>query len=210
MFTKTIFKSAQKDLALLDSIIKKQGNFMRQFYLAGGTALAIHLGHRISYDLDFFSKSDFVPQELLSMLHARDNCPNIKNVMINIGSLQLKCNTNISFFKYDYNLIELIDIHPIYKWLNLASIEDIALMKVTAISSRGHKKDFIDLYFALKHLNWNKQMLLEKLLFKYPDANIQHLLISLKWFEDADKDTSSLNMVHQVSWDAVKQFFINF
>ncbi len=137
-----ISKNARKDLAALGKIAARRKNPIRDFYLAGGTALAMHLSHRISFDLAFFTWKNFSPQALLSYFQENLACPKLNNVSISTGTLQFRCNSQISFFSYPYRLISKLTTAKEYPWLKLASIEDIALMKVTAISSRGEKKRF--------------------------------------------------------------------
>ncbi len=207
MFRTAIFKNARKDLAVLGKIAQNSEELFNDFYLAGGTALAMQLGHRVSFDLDFFTEKTFNPENLLRTIKLSGDCISIKDVEISKGTLKFKCNTNISFFDYPYKLIAPIVKVQEYPWLKLASIEDIALMKVTAISSRAEKKDFIDLYFAIKELNWTQEILLERLKEKYQDANYQHLILSLTWFRDADKDNTELKLLKKVDWQEVKRFF---
>jgi len=212
MFRSAVSKDAQKDLATLNKLVQKRPNLFADFYLAGGTALAIQLGHRISYDLDFFTQKSYEPEALLASLKELPEYSNlITEITIKPGTLLLKAYTNLSFFEYKYPLVApLVENALGYPCLKLASVADIVLMKVTAISSRGLKKDFIDLYFALKYLGWDKETLMKKLEEKYPETNLQHLLLSLTWFEDAQEDNSKLIMIKPTDWEDVKRFFEEF
>lgn len=119
-------------------------DFIANFYLAGGTGLALQTEHRQSIDFGFFIPNDFnttrIIQELKSIgnfeLHNEEQ--NSINGMLN----QIR----ISFFGYKYKVI-----NPFlnYRKINVADELDIAAMKLEAISGRGNKKDFIDLYFML-------------------------------------------------------------
>ncbi len=187
-----------KTKRVLESLNKTR--VTKNFYLADGTALALQLGHRKSIDLDLFSRKDFSTEEL-------------KTILSQIGKLKvyseerrtLNANLNgvkISFLGYKYKML-----FPLVEYgrnLKLASIQDIACMKIDAISSRGSKKDFVDLYFLLK-----KYSLKEILSFfdkKYQDIEYSqlHILKSLIYFQDAEQDPTPL-MLKNADWDEVKR-----
>ncbi len=198
MFDKTINTGAKNALALLKDI-----KTINNFYLAGGTALSLQIGHRISYDLDFFTHNTFDSDMLLKSLN---RVLKLKKVTITEGSLRGFSNEcEISFFLYQY---PLIDKKEIYNNIYLASIKDIALMKIIAIGSRGLKKDFYDLYFILK--NYYKITDLFNIFskkFGENDINQFHYIKSLTFFEMADNDHTLINLISNVSWDEVKIFF---
>ena len=179
-------------------------DFIRSFYLAGGTACAVHLGHRISNDLDFFSKKDFSNFEIQNSLRSSGH------FLIDYSDSQTLVGRfnkiKISFFHYNYPLIG-----ETYHFLNLRipSLEDIGCMKIDAISSRGSKRDFVDLYFILKKFNLGLKEFFKYFEEKYgkENYNIYHVLKSLVYFEDAERDPE-LNMLDQFSWERVKNFFI--
>lgn len=184
--------------------ILSQQDFIRSFYLAGGTACAVHLGHRISNDLDFFSKDDFSHFEVQNSLRNSGHfLTDYSDSQTLIGRFN---KVKISFFHYDYPLIG-----ETYHFLNLriSSLEDIGCMKIDAISSRGSKRDFVDLYFILKKFNLGLKEFFKYFEEKYgkENYNIYHILKSLVYFEDAERDTG-LNMLDQFSWENVKIFFI--
>ena len=196
--------------SVLDEEIKKnikilsQQDFIRSFYLAGGTACAVHLGHRISNDLDFFSKDDFLHFEVQNSLRKSGHfLTDYSDSQTLIGRFN---KVKISFFHYDYPLIG-----ETYHFLNLriSSLEDIGCMKIDAISSRGSKRDFVDLYFILKKFNLGLKEFFKYFEEKYgkENYNIYHILKSLVYFEDAERDPG-LNMLDQFSWKNVKIFFI--
>lgn len=173
----------------------------RRFYLAGGTALAVHLGHRQSIDLDFFSRDDF-------------STPDLKRQLSGIGEIVLLGEADgtlhvtidhvmVSFFRYDYGLL----FPPVtFEGLTLADERDIAAMKLDAVSSRGSgsRKDFIDIYELLK-----KYTLAELIGFfekKYAGIryNMLYILKSLIYFDDADGEPPPV-MLNETGWDSVKQ-----
>ena len=180
--------------------------FCRDFYLAGGTALALLINHRISLDFDFFSPAN--------SLNYRER-EKIKNQINKIFSftiitdeentldLTIK-NIQLSFFYYPYQLLRR---PALINKLNLASLEDIALMKLAAAISRGGKKDLIDLYFLLEEFPLEKLFLMAEK--KFPDTKNFRIqaLKSLTYFDDAEREPMP-QMLRAVDWDACKRFFI--
>ena len=180
-------------------------DFSPRFYLAGGTALALQLGHRFSIDLDFFSKDDEVKEathlEILSAL--RHLTPTAKERTT--GNLLLEINgIAVGFFGYGYPLIgESVSAEGI----SLASIQDIGLMKLDALATRGSRKDFYDAYFILQQVSLED--LLERGKQKYSFYR-DFPLTTLKYmvqFDNADRDVQP-DLLIPVEWDAVKKFFV--
>ncbi len=207
MFKNAINVGAKNSLALLKNI-----KSLSSFYLAGGTALSLQMGHRISYDLDFFTQEVFDSDKLLKSLN---EVFKLHDVTITDGSLRgFTDDCEISFFLYQYPLINKKEI---YDNIFLASIKDIALMKIIAIGSRGSKKDFYDLYFILKNY-YSITDLFDSFPKKFGqnDLNEFHYIKSLTFFELADADDTKINFVSSsngsraykvnVSWNEVKSF----
>lgn len=169
-----------------------------EFYLAGGTALAIQLGHRLSIDLDWFSAREFSNSRIKEKLSGlgRFGLTGEDDGTIH-GILD---DVRVTFLRYKYQLLfPLVD----FDGIKLANERDIAAMKIDAVSSRGSKKDFIDLYFLLK-----KYSLPELLGFferKYADIkyNKLHILKSLAYFEDAENEPMP-EMLKQADWKEIK------
>lgn len=182
---------------VLDTIKKER--FIGDFYLAGGTALALHLGHRESIDLDFFSVSDFSLEKL-------------KQAISSIGRYTLTDEgdgtldgildgVKLTFLRYDYPLLyPLVDSDGV----KLADERDIAAMKIDAISSRGSRKDFIDLYFLLKKYPLSEILSFFERKYSHIDYNRMHLLKSLSYFVDAENDASP-KMLIPADWQTVKE-----
>ena len=124
---------------LLEALSKK--SFIKNFYLAGGTALVLGFAHRVSNDLDFFSEQKFNNNSLkkeIKKIGKWEAGVEIENTLI--GYLD---GIKSSFFYLPYKLIE----EPRYfNNLRIAGLADIALMKILAISQRAAKRDFVDLY----------------------------------------------------------------
>ena len=172
------------------------------FYLAGGTALALQIEHRTSLDFDFYSKKKFDNKKLLQKLEKRFK--QIKLVQNPEQTLTVKINgISVSFFHYPYlllcPLVELKDCPP------MASLKDIAAMKLIAIIQRGTRRDFIDIYFLIKKLGLKTILSLAKR--KYPSFNIYLSLQALSFFEDAGEKGKGRRtfVIEDVSWSEVKK-----
>jgi len=168
------------------------------FYLAGGTGLALQIGHRQSIDFDFFTETEFDGRLLITRLGALG-----KLVRLQESKGTLHCSLDgikLSFFHYPYYLRQYVSAAGV----RIASVLDIGLMKLEAISGRGDKKDFIDLYFILGH--YSLATLLEQHADKYGVewTSRYHLLRSLVYFADAEDQPMPL-MLQEVSWIKIKQ-----
>jgi len=184
--------------SVLDAIGSKE--FARAFYLAGGTALAIHIGHRMSIDLDFFTDQEF------STASVRDRLAELGSFTVE-GEDKYRTlngilnNVSVSFFLYKYP-----NVYPItlFESVCLADERDIAAMKIDAISSRGKKKDFIDLYFLLQKYSLSDILGFFESRFSGVQYNKLHILKSLTYFEDAENDPDPIMLI-SVSWEDVKK-----
>jgi len=197
MFLEVLDKKGQKLLSQL-GFLKKYG-----FYMAGGTALALQLGHRTSLDFDFYTRKKFNNQSLLRGLEKRFKT----TILIETAEQTLIVRINeveVSFFHYPYPLVyPLLNIERV----SLASKEDIAAMKIIAVSDRGTKRDFIDIYFLLKEFSLEKMFGFIKK--KYPNFNIYVGLRGLTYFADAEeKQKRRLYLFHFVSWAEAKRTLI--
>lgn len=196
MFTKTLSKNATGALALLgDSKILKGA------YLAGGTACALQLGHRVSLDLDFFTEKEFNTEIVLSSLKKLPGfrLDEIAKWTI-LGSFP---KVKFSYFYYPYPLIKKVSV---FSGISVASLEDIAAMKIAAVCNRGTKRDFIDLYFLIKKFSLKKILKFYDQKYAKLSNNFFHIMKSLDYFEDAELQKLP-NMLIPVSWDEVKKFF---
>ncbi|MFO7666880.1 MAG: nucleotidyl transferase AbiEii/AbiGii toxin family protein [Desulfobacterales bacterium] len=191
-----------------------------QTYLAGGTAVALHLGHRLSIDLDFFTPYDLDSLQWFKGLQtAFAGDFTLSAVKIEKNSLVVTMNsTGFGLFAYPYDLIEMAvqdDSLPV----PLASLRDLALMKLIAINQRGACKDFIDLKFILEHTGMTLGILMQDLGRKYAigEEILFQLKKSLVFFEDAERDLNvnmySINngcfeRLSEEKWLATKRFFV--
>ena len=182
-----------------------QSTFAGRFYLAGGTALALRLGHRRSVDLDFFSETDEITRktrrEILRALAplAPDALENSEgNLLLRVRGL------HAGFFGYGYPLIAPTDT---VEGVAVAGIMDIGLMKLDALISRGSRKDFYDLYAIAQQVPLAELLSLGP--SKYPHARDFELMAveSLVLFENADRDVQPELLV-DAPWERVRRFFL--
>ena len=170
---------------------------LNSFYMAGGTALALQLGHRKSVDLDFFSQN-YPSHERLLQTFGKYQLIIVQQAK---GTLDVFIDdVKVSFFEYKYPLLE--DTHP-YKQIKLASTLDIACMKIAAIAQRGTKKDFVDLYVLLQSFTLDE--ILRAFEKKYAGTVYQrlHILKSLVYFDDAENDPEP-DYISPIKWKDVK------
>ncbi len=197
MFIEAVSEQTCQNLAVL-----AQAGISQPFYLAGGTAVALHLGHRISVDLDFFGPEPFDAQDLADRL-------------ADVGRFRLDRfapdtllgffeGVRISFFRYRY---PSVDETVVVLDTAVAGVGDLAAMKMEAIGQRGSRRDFIDLYFLCQSrmtlaeaLTWYRRK------FADLDVNVVHLIKSLSYFEDAEVDPMP-QMLKPVTWARVRRFF---
>jgi len=174
------------------------------FYLAGGTALALQIRHRISLDFDFYTEKKFDSTKLREEFDKRFR--GVQEIYIAEDTLGLTVNDiGISFFKYQYPLIRLLQR---VESLFIASKEDIAAMKIIAISQRGTRRDFMDIYFLIKEFGLKK--IIEFTKEKYPMFNIYVGLQGLVYFKDADENLENerLKLLKDVKWKEVKTYIL--
>lgn len=182
----TFYKSATTPACRRALAFLRQQPFVRDFYLAGGTALALQIGHRISTDLDWFSTE----QRLLASQRETICLSLERSGQFEVASEQDGMlfthlfGTDVSFIYQHHPLLEpTVE----YEGLPLASPADIGLMKLAAVNSRGTRRDFIDLY-CLRNVVTLDQ-LLELATIKYADRP-SFLVIAaraLAYFEDAEQ-----------------------
>ena len=167
------------------------------FRLVGGTALALQLGHRISLDIDLFTDAEFEVSEILDALAKFDAVtvlgekPNSLNLIID--------GVRTDLIRYAYPILSDVIVADNIRML---SKDDIGPMKLSAVTTRGAKKDFYDIYFLLN--SYSLADLFELFQRKYPKIETFHVLKSLTYFEDADTEPSP-QLLEPVTWQAAKE-----
>lgn len=197
MFTKTLFGNTKKALAILG-----KSRLMDSAYLAGGTACALQIGHRISVDLDFFTPKEFNAKELTRSLK---NIGKFKLDRQSWGTI-LGVLEKVKFSVFVYKYPVLFPFKSLFG-INILDLRDIAAMKVDAISTRGIKRDFIDLYFICqKGISLNEILSVYDRKYGTLASNIVHIQKSLVYFVDAEVTTMP-KMLKKVDWENVKKYF---
>ncbi len=186
-----------KLLSKLD-FLNKQG-----FYMAGGTALALQIGHRTSLDFDFYTNKNFDSAKLYQELRKRFEKATLLQKAEDTLIVKLD-EVAVSFFYYPYPIVFLpAEIEGV----RIASKQDIAAMKIIAISDRGTRRDFVDIYFLMKEFSLKE--IFEFVKKKYPEFNIYVGLRGLAYFADAEKKQQrKLYLFKSVSWVEIKKFLI--
>ena len=160
--------------------------------------MALQLGHRTSVDLDFFGRINADSEDL-------------RDILREVGRVEVaSVSKNINIFWINGVKVDMVN-YP-YPWLDLpivedgvrlASLNDIAAMKVSAIVNRGTKKDFIDLYTLLQHFALDE--ILDMYSRKYSDGSLFIVMKSLTYFDDAETDPMP-NVLNDTTWETVKDF----
>jgi len=173
---------------------------LKNLRLVGGTALALQFGHRKSIDIDLFGELDADEFDVLNQVKS------VSPVTI------LKKTKNINVFLLNGIKVDIVNFP--YPWLYpsvkqndlvLARIEDIASMKLSAITGRGTRKDFIDLFFLLKHFSLSQMLNFYKQ--KYPEGTEFLVIKSLTYFNDAEQDEFPFMLIQQ-DWEEIKHKII--
>lgn len=176
----------------------------REFYLAGGTALALQLGHRLSVDLDFFSpiQSD-IPALIEPLRRALGEFSPLLSDSSWGNLVYLANGVRLGFYGYGYELLEPFSQAD---GIALAGLTDIGLMKLDALLARASRKDFHDLYALCQHIPLRR--LLDLAPRKYPSVRdfeaqvVQHMI----QFERAEQETP-VPLLEPVAWETVKDWF---
>ena len=188
---------------LLDRLGNSDSPNLVGWYLAGGTGLALHFGHRISEDFDFFRTDELSLSGLHETLRGSEPCEMLQEAD---HTLTLICaGVKLSFFIIrDPLIFETTS----YRFFEIADVRDIALMKLIAISGRGSRKDFVDLHTILRG-GLTLQECFNLLPKKYGAgrANEYHILKSLAYFQDAEGEPMPL-MLEPFDWEECKAYFI--
>jgi hypothetical protein len=186
----------QRVLAQLGSLLQPHG-----FYLAGGTAVALHLGHRRSVDLDWFTA-----KRLSKPLHLaqgiREAGVPLVTKSVAPGTLHGSVSgVRVSILEYRYPLIATLRGWP--GGGRIAAANDLAAMKLAALAQRGTRKDFVDVY-ALGSQGFSLSKMLGFYQKKYAVQDVAHVLYSLAYFQDADRERMPRLLWH-VNWRTIKK-----
>ncbi len=189
------------DKRVLDSIFALQEKeYLKDFYLVGGTGLALIIGHRKSVDIDLFTSKDFDAEHILEKLES-----DFAFHMDYLGGNTIKgsvAGIKVDLLARKYPLIgDTIEMEK----FRIASMDDIAAMKINSVANDGTRvKDFIDLYFLITERGFTIDRLLENFKAKYSQRNALHALKSLVYFEDVNlNDWPVMIKNKSISWDEI-------
>jgi len=176
-------------------------NNIGSFYLAGGTALALRLGHCLSEDLDFFTSESYDEERLLSDLADTDRLSLVSKgrETLHLHIMDIK----VSFLGYHYPVLFPFGS---FMGIQVADPKDIACMKISAIAGRRSRRDFVDLYVTAKQYGLAHLLDLFKNKYAQVSFNLVHALKSPTYFEDAEKEPMP-NMLVPITWNEITGFF---
>lgn len=185
-------------------IFKKLKHFP-EFYLVGGTALTLQIGHRISLDFDLFSPNE-IPLGLLNKTKRIFRDFKIKIILNHLEQLSIKVNqTKIDFVKYNFPLV--LKVVEAEEGVRILSVPEIAAMKAFAIGQRGTLKDYVDLYFILKEGHTTLKEIKRLAEEKYKDEfNFRLFLEQIVYLEDVKTEKTEF-LKEKVTKDELQKFF---
>lgn len=175
--------------------------FLANNFLVGGTALALQMGHRLSIDLDLFAHQPFIAENLLDNLKAKYSVQPLTVTDAIFIAVVEGIKVDCVRFKYPF-AFPLLSVEGI----RMADMKDIAPMKLDAVTKRGSKKDFFDMFYLFELfsptqiLGWYNQM--------FGHSTSFHVIRSLTYFEDAEKTEMPVVFDKKITWAVVKEEMI--
>lgn len=199
MHAGTLSLHAQNILAQLG-----RSGVVSQMYLVGGTALALQLGHRVSQDFDFCVKGNVLAENIAHDLGGvgKLTVDLLEPPHTLLGTFE---GIKISVFRYDY---EMLEPYVYYQKVALASVKDIAAMKLSAICGRATKRDYVDLYVLAQSYKFEEMFTWYDRKYEALSNNVYTLIKALGYFDDAEGDEMP-EMLIPVVWEQVKSFLLS-
>ncbi len=198
MHTECLTASALKVLKTLKKIVLTDN-----FVLAGGTGIALQLGHRKSADFDFFTDRSFSNEKLFRKIRFLDF--DVQTLQEEQGTLTLTASgVKVSFSQTPYPFLD----EPVrLKGIPIAGLIDIASMKILAITQRGAKRDFVDLYFILQNVPFRKIAM--NMIGRFGSERINPVVTgkALVYFRDAESDPEPEYLTKKREWKTIKKFY---
>jgi Nucleotidyl transferase AbiEii toxin, Type IV TA system len=174
----------------------------RGFYLAGGTAVALRLGHRRSLDLDWFTGDPLADPQALAGILRQEGVP-LRVLSTDAGTLHVEVDgVRLSFLEYRYPLLRPTELWSEFG-CRLAAVDDLSCMKLSALAGRGARKDFLDVW-ALARAGPDLPAMLDAYRRKFAVDDVGHVIMSLTYFDDAD-DEEPPDMIWDTPWEDVKR-----
>ncbi|MDD5476245.1 MAG: nucleotidyl transferase AbiEii/AbiGii toxin family protein [Syntrophales bacterium] len=177
--------------------------FSREYYLVGGTAIALHLGHRRSIDFDLFTSGGIKKQSIKRTID-RHKCPVSSVLFEDSEQLHLVVHdVKLTFFSYPYQIDASVDFEQI---IHMPDILTLAAMKAYALAGRAKWKDYVDLYFLLRdHVSMAQISEKSKDLFGVY-YNEKLFREQLCYFQDVDYSEKVDFVVQAASDEEIKKF----
>ncbi len=189
-----------------EKLLPYVNKFKTDFVLVGGTAIALHLGHRRSIDFDLFTQKEFDPDKIRLEL-ARKKILNSVGV-VQQGQLTLTANqVKMTWWQFEYNLEPTIDVG----FARIPQLVTLGAMKLFALNQRAKWKDYVDLYVLFKHEQMKLKVLTDQAKRMFgPAFNEKLIREQLAYFEDIDykEKVTWLKKDWQVSEDKIKKYLI--
>jgi hypothetical protein len=176
------------------------------FVLGGGTAVALHLGHRRSLDFDWFTQDRIDDPVVLAARIVGNDLP-FEPSSVDRGTLHGRIDAvRVSFLEYPY-----APLQPATEWpefgCRLASLEDLACMKLSAVAGRGARKDFVDIH-ALGSRCFELSRMLTLYQRRYGIRDVGHVLFALVFFDDAEREPMP-EMLWDTRWNEIRESITN-
>ena len=176
----------------------------RGFLLVGGTAVAIHLGHRRSVDLDWFREPPLDGPRLAAEFRGEGIALQVRSIAPDTLHASAE-GVELSFLRFPYPLLETPVEWPPFG-CRIAGALDLGCMKLSALAQRGARRDFIDL-FALAEAGYPLALLCDAYQRKFGITDRGHLLAALVYFDDAEAEPMPY-LLAPLSWDELKESFV--
>lgn len=179
--------------------------FKSQFGLVGGTAIALHLGHRRSIDFDLFTNTDFDSYKIREIIRQEYVIQSVLVDSPNELSI-LVLDVKITFLKYPFKIDFSV---PFDKYINLPDLMTLAIMKAFALGRRAKWKDYVDMYFILQKLDLKQIAEKSNELF-LGEFNEKLFREQLSYFEGIDySEKIEYTVGFEVSDDKIKKFLVD-
>ncbi|MFA4932751.1 MAG: nucleotidyl transferase AbiEii/AbiGii toxin family protein [Caldisericia bacterium] len=164
-----------------DQLLNLIKSFSSDFYLAGGTAIALHLGHRRSIDFDLFTDNTFDPMVIRNKIILNKSIEytfsqGVGELIVLIGKVK------VTFFHYPFVIERLTDLDT---YIKLPDLITLGAMKAFALGRRAKWKDYVDLYFIFQKHSFQELMNKTNSIFK-SEFNEKLFRTQLSYFEDID------------------------
>jgi hypothetical protein len=172
---------------------------LKSFFLVGGTALSLQLGHRNSIDIDLFTQNNFDPIDIENAL--KDSFVYSATVARKGTVLSVINNIKTDFIKHDYPLLQ----PPVTEeGITFLSKEDITAMKFHAIIQSGKRlKDFIDIYFLLSHFCMAE--MIGFFVQKYTYSNPMIAMKAINYFDEIDESIDPPKLLSPLTIKEIKK-----